>query len=67
MDEELQTLFPIYRVWKDTGTSLNEIMYEWSTEQVMQANAVLDMYFTNELAAGEMDMREMEEAARKRK
>ena len=46
----MEMLFPIFRIWKETHTSLNEVMYEWTYEQVMQANAVLDMFQSNDIA-----------------
>jgi hypothetical protein len=30
-------------VWIDKGVSLDELRYEWSYEDIMKANAVLDM------------------------
>ncbi len=33
---------PIFRIWEETGTSLNEIRYEWTYDDVMKANAILD-------------------------
>jgi hypothetical protein len=34
--------FPIWRVWKEKGVSLHELRWEWTYEDIMQANAILD-------------------------
>jgi len=45
----------MWRVWKRTGTPLNEIFYEWTYEQVMKANAVLDMYDAMDIAMNQIE------------
>ena len=52
-------------IWKETHTSLNEVMYEWTYEQVMQANAVLDMFQSNDIATQALDLQELENSTRK--
>lgn len=61
----MEMLFPIFRIWKETHTSLNEVMYEWTYEQVMQANAFLDMFQSNDIATQALDLQELENSTRK--
>ncbi len=35
--------FPIYRIWLEKGTSLHELSYDWTYEEIIKANAILDM------------------------
>jgi hypothetical protein len=33
----------IWRIWQEKGTPLDEIRHKWTYEDVLHANAVLDM------------------------
>lgn len=35
--------YPLWRIWIETGISVQEIMYEWTLTDVLKANAMLDM------------------------
>ena len=61
----MEILFPIFRIWKETNTSLHEVMYEWTYTEVMQANAILDMYQSNDIATQALDLQEFENSTRK--
>lgn len=50
LSPSLEEIFPIWRIWKETNTPLKDIMEHWTYEEVMQANAILDMYSDNEMA-----------------
>lgn len=40
---DILSQYPIYRIWLKKGTPLNELNYEWTYEDIIKANAVLDM------------------------
>ncbi len=63
---DIEELFPIYRIWKETGTSLNEIKEQWTYEDVLNANAILDMYQSLEKATSAFDFIEMEKQKTKK-
>jgi len=40
----------LWRVWLEKGVPLNELKYEWTYPDLLEANAVLDMYSSHEIA-----------------
>jgi len=40
----------VWRVWEAKGVPLHELKYEWTYRELLEANAVLDMYQSYEIA-----------------
>ena len=59
LSDELEVELPIWRIWKETGTNLNELKYEWTYSDIKKASAILDMYDDYGTAARELDNRDI--------
>jgi hypothetical protein len=46
----LEAEYPIWRIWLEKGTPLNELRHSWTYEDLMYANAILDMQADTEMA-----------------
>jgi hypothetical protein len=42
--------YPLWRIWKEVGTPIRELRHEWTYDDVLRANAVLDMASDYDLA-----------------
>jgi hypothetical protein len=40
----------IWRLWKEQNVPLHELKHQWTYEELVQANAVLDMHQSIEIA-----------------
>jgi hypothetical protein len=49
----------VWRIWHEKGTPLKELLYEWTYEDLLKANAVLDMYNAMETAMNYFDEQEL--------
>jgi hypothetical protein len=49
----------IWRIWHEKGTPLNELRYEWTYEDLLKANAILDMYGAMDIARNYLDEQEV--------
>lgn len=52
--------FPLWRIWSEKGTSIEELRYKWTYPDVLKANAILDMQADFETGMNEIDRRDME-------
>jgi hypothetical protein len=49
----------MWRVWNEKGVPLHELKYEWTYRELLEANAVLDMYQSFEIANDAYTEKEM--------
>lgn len=63
----MQAEYPIWRVWlRKDGMSLDELRYEWTYEDILKANALLDMEEDYRIAYKEDDANEFERKRKKK-
>jgi hypothetical protein len=54
----------LWRIWYEKGTPLNELRYEWTYEDLLKANAILDMYVAIDTARNYFDEQELKAQAK---
>jgi hypothetical protein len=50
LSEEMEAEYPIWRIWLAKNVPLNELRWEWTYEDILKANAMLDYQEAYDLA-----------------
>jgi hypothetical protein len=48
-----------WRIWYEKGTPLHELLNDWTYEDLLKANAVLDMYGAMDIARNYLDEQDL--------
>jgi hypothetical protein len=59
LDQEIEEEFLVWRIWYEKGTPPHELRNEWTYEDLLKANSVLDMYGAMDIAGNYLDEQEL--------
>ena len=60
----MQEEWPLWRLWLDKGVPIKEIQEQWTLEDVLKANAILDMKEAYETGLHQLSVEELDNGNR---
>lgn len=55
----------MWRIWKEQNVSLTELK-KWTYTDIIKANAILDMFQTQDVARNALDLEELEQSIKRK-